>query len=63
MARGSDRKLTQAMRFRDRQDLVDDLADLRTKVNLLLTKLDADGGVTDEDYFDALAVAAQKTTN
>jgi hypothetical protein len=39
-------------------DLVDDLTALRSAVIAMAAKLDADGGVTDEDYESTLTPAA-----
>jgi len=49
----------QTLAFNDA--LVADLTALRTSFNTLVTKLNADGGVTDEDY--AAAAALTVTTD
>ena len=43
-------------------DEVDDFTELRSKFIALLTKLDADAGVTDTNYASTLTPAALKTT-
>lgn len=43
------------------RDVADDLTELRTTVIDLLTKLDADAGVTDTDYVATLTPAALLT--
>lgn len=44
------------------RDASDDITELRTQFAALLTKLDADGGVTDADYAATLALSAQLLT-
>lgn len=44
------------------RDGIDDITELRTQFIALLAKLDADGGVTDEDYASTLTPAAQTLT-
>ena len=44
------------------RDIADDLANLRTKFNALLAKLDADSGVGDTNYVATCAAPALLTT-
>lgn len=43
------------------RDVADDLAELRTKHNAAMAKLDADAGVTDVDYAATCNAAAMTT--
>jgi hypothetical protein len=42
---------------------VSDVTEIRTKFGSLLTKLDADAGVSDANYAATLALATQQNTN
>ena len=44
------------------KSLLDDVAEVRTQLIALLTKLDADAGVTDIDYVSTTSPAALTTT-
>ena len=44
------------------KSLLDDVTDIHTQFTALLTKLDADAGITDVDYVSTTDVAALTTT-